>query len=114
MLLDKGFCSIYQVTNTAAPGDMPVDGLVLKHQSWYGELEFSSAPTDIAAQEGIVVSNKIRILQNRSVTNHDVAVLSYILPPTGDAPRYNVVRAFHGTEDGEPITDLSLERLVQE
>lgn len=114
MLLDKGYCSIYQVTNTALPGDMPVDGLALKYQSWYGELEFSSAPTDIAAQEGVIVSNKIRILQNRSVTNHDVVVLSTIMPPPADAPQYNVVRAFHGTEDGEPITDLSLERLVQE
>lgn len=112
MLLDKGYCSIYQVTNTAAPGDMPVEGLALKYQSWYGELEFSSAPTNIAAQEGVVVANKIRILQNRDVTNHDIAVLSTTLPPPEDAPHYNVVRAYHGTEDGEPITDLSLERLV--
>lgn len=116
MILDKGFCSIYRTENTASPGDMPTESLVLKYQSWYGELNFESSPVDIGAQEGVVVANKIRVLQNRDITNHDVAVLSSVLPPPADAPRYNVIRAFHGADDdnGQPITDLTLERLVQE
>jgi len=117
MILDKGYCSIYEVSNVAAPGDMPVEeGLELKYQSWYGELNFETAPVNIGAQEGVVVSNKIRVVQNRNVTNHDVAVLSTALPPPDDAPKYNVVRAYHGIDDdnGEQITDLSLERLVQD
>ena len=116
MILDKGFCSIYRTENTATPGDMPTETLVLKYQSWYGELNFESSPTNIGAQEGVVVANKIRVLQNRDITNHDVAVLSSVLPPPDEAPRFNVVRAYHGVDDdnGQPITDLSLERLVQE
>lgn len=116
MLLDKGYCSIYRTENTAQPGHMPVEGLVLKYQSWYGELNFESAPTTIGGQEGIIVSNKIRINQNRDIANHDVAVLSDVLPPPEGAQKYNVVRAYHGIDDdnGQPITDLSLERLVQD
>lgn len=116
MILDKGYCTIYHTENTAQPGEMPVEGLVLKYQSWYGELNFEATPTTIGAQEGVLVANKIRVLQNRDITNHDVAVLSCTLPPPADAPQYNVVRAYHGTDDdnGQPISDLSLERLVQE
>lgn len=116
MILDKGYCSVYRTENTAAPGDMPTEDLVLKFQSWYGELNFESSPVDIGAQEGVIVANKIRVLQNRDITNHDVAVLSSVLPPLADAPRYNVVRAYHGIDDdnGQLITDMSLERLVQE
>lgn len=115
MILDKGYCSIYSITNAALPGDMPTESLTIKYQSWYGELNFEAAPIDIGAQEGVVIDNKIRVLQNRDITNHDVAVLSCVLPPPADAPHYNVVRAYHGIDDenGQPISDLSLERLVQ-
>lgn len=116
MILDKGYCSIYEVYNTAAPGDMPVDGLTLKFQSWYGELNFESSQSTAAAHEGVTVSNRIRIVQNRSIDNHHVAVLSTVLPAPDDAPQYNVVRAYHGMDDdnGQLITDLSLERVVTE
>jgi hypothetical protein len=95
------------MTNTAAPGNMPVDGLVPKYQSWYGELAFETSPGTIGAQEGISVANRIRIVQNRAVTNHDVAII--------DGVQYDVVRAYHGVDDenGQPISDLTLERLVQ-
>jgi hypothetical protein len=115
MILDKGYCSIYEVTNTAQPGDMPVEGLKLKYQSWYGELNFESSPSLVGGHEGVAVANRIRIPQNRDIDNHHVAVLSTVLPPDG-APKYNVVRAYHGVDDdnGELITDLSLERLGTE
>lgn len=116
MILDKGYCSIYEVGNVAAPGDMPVEGLTLKFQSWYGELNFETTPTTAADHEGVTVSNRIRIVQNRRIDNHHVAVLSTVLPAPDDAPRYNVVRAFHGVDDdnGELISDLSLEMVVTE
>jgi len=116
MILDAGYCSIYRTENIAEPGNMPVEGLILKFQSWYRELNFESSPKDIGAQEGVIISNKIRIVQNRDITNHDIAVLSVVLPPPVDASKYEVARAFHGTDDdnGQLITDLTLERLVQE
>lgn len=120
MILDKGFCSIYSITNTALPGDMPVEGQALLYQSWYGELNFETSPVNAAAHEGVAISNRIRILQNRNVANHHIAVLTTELPtgttPPAGATQYNVVRAYHGIDDdnGQPITDLSLERLVVE
>lgn len=116
MILDKGYCSIYTTGNISQPGDMPVEGLTLKYQSWYGELDFLVSPAEIGAQEGIAIANKIRVIQNRDITNHDVAVLSTVLPAPDSSPRYNVVRVYHGIDDdnGQPISDLSLERLVQE
>lgn len=116
MILDKGFCSIYEVTNTAAAGDMPIEGLTLKYQSWYGELDFSTVPYQAEFQEDVEISARVRIIQNRSISNHDVAILSNVLPPPSDAIQYRIVRAYHGIDDenGQPITDLSLEKVVQQ
>lgn len=116
MILDKGFCTIYKPSNTASPGNMPVMGLTEKYVSWYGELNFETSPRTVGAQEGVAVSNKIRIIQNRAVTNHDVAVLSMVLPPDADDAKYVVTRAYHGvdSDNGQPITDLSLERVVRD
>lgn len=115
MILDKGFCSVYSVADISEPGKMPVDGLTLKYQSWYGELNFETTPYQAELQEDVQISARIRIIQNRSVGNHDVVILSNILPPPNDALQYRIVRAFHGTDDenGQPITDLSLEKVVQ-
>ena len=107
MLLDKGICSIYSVSNTATAGHTPNKTPELKYQSWYGELSFETSPSRIAGQDGVAVAERIRILQNRSVSSHDVAVI-------GDE-QFVITRAYHGTdaESGERITDLTLERLVQ-
>lgn len=104
MILDSGICSIYRKTNIAAPGGMPVYEDVLICQSWYGYLNFETAPawpTD--RREDVQTDLRIRILQNRAVNNHDVVLL--------EDKRYRVTRAYHGIDNecGEPITDLSLE-----
>ncbi len=95
---------------------MPAEGLTLKHQSWYGELDFSTTPYQGEMQEDVEISARVRIVQNRSVSNHDVAILSSVLPPPDDAIQYRIVRAFHGVDDenGQAITDLSLEKVVQQ
>jgi len=108
MILDKGICSIYEVENIADPGSMPEDSLVLKYQSWYGELDFETAPANVAMQEGIETSARIRILQNREINNHDIAILA------DSNQQYEVTRAYHGVdeESGELISDLTLRKLV--
>lgn len=117
MILDKGFCSIYSTANSAAAGNMPTDSLTLKYQSWYGELDFETAPIyAMEAQEDIVISARIRILQNRAVNNHDIAVLSSVLPPPAEAIQFEITRAYHGTDsdNGQPITDLTLRKVEQQ
>ena len=116
MILDKGFCSVYGVVNVAAKGDMPVDGLTLKHESWYGELNFETSPVYATeAQEDVDISARVRILQNRQISNHDVAILSSVLPPPAGAIQFRITRAFHGTDDenGQLITDLTLKEVQQ-
>ncbi len=106
MILDKGICSIYRIENIAEPGNTPKEGLVLKCDSWYGELNFETIPVNAVMQEGIETSARIRILQNRGINNHDVVAI--------DNQQYEVTRAYHGVDDesGELITDLTLKKVV--
>lgn len=107
MILDKGICSIFSVGGTVfAPTYTP------KYQSWYGELNFETAPAfPTAAREEVGTSARIRVLQNRSINNGDALYFSSESTPYGD--RYDVTRAFHGIDDdsGELITDLTLRRV---
>lgn len=107
MILDSGICTVYEVKNVAPPGGMPRMVLVPKHQSWYAELNFETVPKDAAMQEMTETSARIRVLQNREITNHNVVILA-------DGEQYEVTRAYHGAdeESGEPITDLTLAKVV--
>ena len=109
MILDKGICTVYAKVNTAAPGAMPVFTDEVKTTGWYGELSFetrSAHPT--ADREEVRCDARIRILQCRSINNHDRVDLQ---TDTGETRTYEVTRAYHGIDDdsGEPITDLTLE-----
>lgn len=107
MILDRGICTVYDIKNVASPGDMPKMTLTPKYESWYGELNFETVPKDAAMQEMVETSARIRILQNRSITNHNIVILA-------DGEQYKVTRAYHGIdeESGEPITDLTLVKVV--
>lgn len=108
MILDKGICSVYDKVNVAEPGNMLQYKLKLKYQSWYGELNFETNPVNAAMQEMVETSARIRIIQNRGINNHNVAILS------NDNQQYEVTRAYHGVdeESGELITDLTLKKAV--
>ena len=109
MILDKGTVTIFEVSDAAEPGNMPVSAYIVKAQSWYGELRFVAGKayrTDM--REDVEVDARIRILQDRRITNHDVLVFGLHNAPCGVI--YEIIRAFHGVDDenGQPITDLSL------
>lgn len=59
-------------------------------------------------QETVEISARIRVVQNRAISNHDVVIL-----PTG-VTQYEITRAFHGADDenGQPISDLTLVKVV--
>jgi hypothetical protein len=108
MILDKGICSIFSVGGTVFNPTY-----TLKYQSWYGELNFESAPSyPTEAREDVEVSARIRVIQDRSINNRDALFFSASTTPSGD--RYEVTRTFHGVdeESGQPITDLTLRRVV--
>lgn len=109
MILDKGICSVYRKVNTAEAGAMPVFAENLIYIGWYGELDFetrSARPTN--DREEIRCDAKIRILQCRTINNHDKVELQ---TQTGDTLMYEVTRAYHGYDEdsGELISDLTLE-----
>ena len=112
MNLDKGICTVYHTENTAAAGAKPVLRETAYFESWYGELNFETSParpTD--ARKEIRTDARIRILQNRSIKEHDRVALSVY---SQDPEHYEIERAYHGTDDesGELITDLSLKKVV--
>lgn len=112
MILDDGICSIFEVIDVSLPGEKPQNAYKIKDKAWYGVLDFSTVaswPTE--DREEVRVDERIRIRQNRSITNHDVVVLADVDEVTSMTRRLEVTRAYHGHDDdsGEPITDLSLE-----
>lgn len=112
MILDDGICTVFAVEDVSEPGEMPQKGYRKKSQSWYGVLDFATVaswPTE--DREEVRVDERIRIPQNRSITNHDVVVLAEVDEVTAGMRVLEVMRAYHGHDDdnGEMITDLSLE-----
>lgn len=108
MILDKGIATIYHKQDTAEAGDMPAFVDVMYWRSWYGELNMETAPgRPTQNREEIRCDARVRVLQNRGITNHDRVELA----ETGGPVRvYEVTRAYHGTdeESGQLITDLTL------
>ena len=115
MILDRGICSIFRRVDIAAHGDMPRYEMALIGQSWYGENDFASSPAwPTEGRRENRTDAKIRILQNRSIRENDIAVLTEAAAWT-DIPEettiYEITRCYHGTDDDGPteITDLNME-----
>lgn len=110
MILDKGICSVFRKTDTAAAGDMPCPAYTLIYQSWYGELSFETSPSyPTEGRREHTTDARIRVLQCRAIRQNDVVVLEDVGTVPGAGPMYRITRAYHGSEDCVPITDLSLE-----
>lgn len=107
MILDKGICTIYSVTNSAGAGNKPVDVLTLKYQSWYGELDFSSDPVYVTEfREDVETTARIRVHQNRFISTQDILKF-------GADDKHEITRVYHAVdkENGQLISDLSLRRI---
>jgi len=107
VILDSGICSIYKITNTAAPGDMPNETLVLISNCWYGELSFESSPVQLTESlEQVEIAQRIRILQNRQIAEKAIVAI--------DGDQYQVERVYAGkdSDTNEAIMDLNLSRVV--
>ncbi len=110
MILDDGICTVFRATDVAKQGNMPVYSHTAYDQGWYKTLNFSSAPKYATAYaEDTIISNKIRVLQNRAIGVHDRVALADVDSADGQS-LYDIIRIYHGSdEDGIPITDLELE-----
>lgn len=109
MILDSGICTIYRTENGAPAGNKPIDTLIKRMESWYGELDFGTDPFDVTEyREDVETSARLRILQDRGITTRDVAILS-----TDPGATYEVTRAYHALDEdsGQLVTDLNLRRI---
>lgn len=111
MILDDGICTVFSLVDKAEPGGMPNLVPQEKTMAWFGYLDFATAeawPTE--GREETEVSTRIRILQDRSITNKDIVVLEEKHEVDESMQQYEVMRAYHGHDDenGQPITDLTL------
>lgn len=111
MILDTGICTVFCREDTAEPGSMPNYKYTVLTQAWYGMLAFETAPrVQDDKRENTEISARIRIPQCLRIANHNIVVLRQVAEMPEDCPRYDVIRAYHGTDDdnGQPITDLTL------
>lgn len=103
-----GIVSIYKVGNTASPGDMPVDGLVLKQTLRYHERTVGLNRYNQFLQNDIKVDFVIRCPEVRRLSEKNTDILVAVLV---DEQQYRVVQIQY-IEDAAPASmDLSLERL---
>lgn len=115
MILDTGICTLFRRTDTAAPGGRPVYGYTRLGASWYKELAFETSPAwETEGRKSQRADARVRILQDRSLRQHDVAVLRDAETVEGlpaGTPVYEITRIYHGQDDDGPtlISDLTLE-----
>ena len=111
MILDSGILTVFRREDVSQAGSMPVFRLVKTHQSWYGKLAYETAPVSPTdRREDVETSLRVRILRNDAITNHNIVILRETDQPEGGDKRFDITRAYHGTDDdsGELITDLTL------
>lgn len=101
---NDGIAKICEVTNIAAPGEMPKDGLKEKIKLRYAERTVGMSRFWSAMQAHARIDLLIRTPQIRSVNVHDVVVLM-------DGEQYEIKQIQYPKDIEPPSMDLSLTRL---
>lgn len=114
MILDDGICTVFRKINVAEKGNMPKYRYDRLCAHWYKELEYANVerwPTQ--GREETQTDARLRVLQDRRITNHDVIVMANTQSLDDVLKAYEVTRAYHGKDEdsGELITDLTLRRV---
>ena len=103
-----GVVGIYKVTDLAQPGDLPVEGLVLKQSLRYKERTVGMTRYYAAMQNNIKVDFVIRCPEVRGLSEKATDILVAILI---DGQQYEV-KQIQYIEDAVPKSmDLTLERM---
>ena len=104
---NDGVISIYKVADISLPGDMPVDGLVLKQTLRYKERTVGMGRYYAAMQNNIKVDFVIRCPEVRGLSEKATDILVAILI---DGYQYTVKQIQYIEDSMPPAMDLSLER----
>ena len=103
-----GVVSLYKVTDLALPGDLPVEGLVLKQTLRYHERTVGLNRFYQAMQNDIKVDFVIRCPEVRGLSEKATDILVAILI---DGQQYKVMQIQYIEDAQPPSMDISLERL---
>lgn len=101
---NDGVVGIYKVENTALPGDMPKEGLVLQQTLRYHERTVGITRKYAALQSNKEVNFVIRCSEVRTVETDYIAVLV-------DEKQYRISWIQYPEDIEPPVMDLTLERL---
>lgn len=106
-----GVAKIYKVEDVSAPGDMPIEGLVLQQTLRYKERTVGLNRFFQAMQNNIKVSLVIRTPEVRGLSDKDTDILVAVL---NDGQQYRVVQIQYIEDARPPAMDLTLERVGED
>lgn len=113
VLLDSGVAYIWRGRNTAPAGEMPViEYDTLRAKSYYGEKTVGITRFWTAQAHDGRADLLIEVQRHSSISTADRCELRPVLDPEA-AGMYKIIQVQHlMDEDGQPVTDLTLERIV--
>jgi hypothetical protein len=104
---NDGVVGIYDLGNTASPGNMPVEGLTLKQTLRYHERTVGLARYYTALQANVKINYVLRCPRLRDVSAQDVAI-------PNDGKQYRITLIQYPEDIEPPVMDLTLEKLAQQ
>lgn len=104
---NDGNVKIYTITNSAPPGNMPVEILKLKEKLRYKERTVGNQRYYLALQAGTKVSRVLRCPLRLNVSAQDIAI-------PNDGKQYRITFVQYPEDVEPPVMDMILERVTQD
>lgn len=101
---NDGVVKIYEVTNTASDGSMPVEGIALKQTLRYKERTVGLTRRNFARQDNVVIRYVLRCQRLRDVSAQDVAI-------PNDGKQYRIWDVQYPEDIDPPVMDITLEEM---
>lgn len=105
-IFNDGVAHIYEVVNTAADGDKPIQRLMPKRTLRYKERTVGLNRFWTAAQGNVRVAYVLRCQRNRDISTQDIAV-------PNDGLQYRIVQIQYPEDITPHVMDLTLEEVKQ-
>lgn len=106
-MFNDGVVKIYEVTNVASSGGMPVEGITLKQTLRYKERTVGLTRRNFAKQDNVVIKYVLRCPRLRDVSAQDIAV-------PNDGKQYRIWDVQYPEDIDPPVIDLTLEEMRAE
>lgn len=101
---NDGVVSIYEVTNTAPDGSMPIEGIALKQTLRYKERTVGLTRRNFAQQDNVVIRYVLRCPLLRDVSAQDIAI-------PNDGKQYRIWDVQYPEDIDPPVMDITLEEM---